>query len=86
MESLDHKWFNKWWGSHWCTQNTKLGIRKPRENDIKLFNLFKDQAIYFDGYTESLNANNYSYNCKNARATFDAWFAICVSFTKEGKT
>jgi hypothetical protein len=67
-------------------QKPKSGIRKLRGSDIKSFNLLGDQATHVDGYTESINANNSSYNCKNARTTYDVGFAICVSFANKGKT
>jgi hypothetical protein len=50
----------------------KSGIRKPRGSDIKWSNLLGDHATHFDGYTESPNVNNSSYNRKNARTTSDA--------------
>jgi hypothetical protein len=67
-------------------EKPKSGIRKPRGSDIKWFNLLEDQATHFDEYTESPNANNSSYKCKNVRSTSNAGLAICVSFANEGKT
>jgi len=67
-------------------QKPKSGIRNQRGNDIKWFNFLGDQATHVDGYIESLNANNSSYNCKNARTTSNARLVICVSFTNKRKT
>jgi hypothetical protein len=63
-----------------------LGIRKLGRNDIKWSNILGDRATHFDGYTKSPNADNSSYNRKNAQTTFDVGLAICVSFAKERKT
>jgi len=67
-------------------QKPKSGIRKPRGSDIKQSNLLGDQATHVNGYIESPNANNFSYNRKNVKTTSDAGLAICVSFANEGKT
>jgi len=67
-------------------QKPKSKIRKPRRNDIKWSNLLRNQATHVDGYTKSPDVNNSSYNRKNARTTFDARLAICVSFANKGKT
>jgi len=67
-------------------QKPKLEIRKQKRSDIKWSNLLGDQATHVDGYTESPNANNFFYNCKTTKTTFDVRLAICVSFANEGKT
>jgi hypothetical protein len=36
--------------------------------------------------TKRFNVNNFSYNRKNTRTTFDVGLIICVSFAKERKT
>jgi hypothetical protein len=61
-------------------------IKKPGGNDIKWSNPYGNQAIHFVGCIESLNANNSSYNHKNARTTSNVKPTVCVSSAKEGKT
>jgi hypothetical protein len=67
-------------------QKPKLGVKNPRGSDIEWSNPYGDQATHFDGCIESPNADNSSYNRKNARTTYNARPIICVSFAKEGKT
>jgi len=67
-------------------QKPKLGIRKPKGSDIKWSNLSGDQATYVNGYIESPNANNSSYNHKNVKTTSNVGLVICVSFANKGKT
>jgi len=52
-------------------QKSKLGVRKPKGIDIKWSNPYGNQPTHFDGYIESHNTKNSSYNLKKTRTTQD---------------
>jgi hypothetical protein len=53
-------------------QKLKLGVKKPRGNDIKWSNPYGDQATHFVGRIESPNVINSSCNHRKVKTTFDA--------------
>jgi hypothetical protein len=66
-------------------QKLESGIRKLGGHDIEWSNLLENQATNFNGYIESPNVDNSSYNRKNVRTTSNVGLTICVSSAKERK-
>jgi hypothetical protein len=65
----------------------KSRVRKPKRSDIKWSNPCVDQAIHFIDCNENPNAENFCYNCKKTRITFDTKpITICISSINERKT
>jgi hypothetical protein len=88
MESLNHKWFNKWCGSHQCTQNIKTRVRskKTKNKWYKMVQPSRRPNYTFCWLHWKPYVDNSSCNCKNVRTTYNAGPTICVSSAKEGKT
>jgi FPC/CPF motif-containing protein YcgG len=65
---------------------TQVKSKKAMRKIYRMVQLCANQITHFVGYIESLNADNFSCNRKNARTTSNAKFIKCVSSPKEGKT
>jgi hypothetical protein len=83
MKNLNLKRLNEWCGTHRCTQNMKTQVRSKKV-EKKWYKVI--QPLWRPNYTKSLNANNFSCNCKNIKTTSNVGPNICVSYVKEGKT
>jgi len=64
-------------------QKPKLGVRKLGGSDIKWSKPYGNQITHFIDCTESISVENFFFNHKKTRITYDVGPMICVSSANE---